>query len=49
MNQSNDMKELIRGEIQKIGNLQERVAFKDLMEQVFLSLYETNEEMYRQL
>ncbi len=49
MGRIDDMKELIRGEIQNIGNLQERVAFKELMEQVFLSLYETNEEMYRQL
>lgn len=45
MGRIDDMKELIRGEIQNIGNLQERVAFKELMEQVFLSLYETNEEM----
>lgn len=44
-----DMKELIRTQIQSLDNLQERVAFKSLMEQVFLALYETNEKMYRDL
>ena len=47
--QTEDMKELIRREIQSIPNLAERVAFKDMMEGVFLALYEKNEEMYRSL
>lgn len=41
-----DMEEMIKKEISQIGNLKERVAFKDIVEQVFLSLYETNQEMY---
>lgn len=49
MNRTEEMKELIRREIQSIGSLEERVAFKGLMEQVFLSLYETNEQMYEGL
>ncbi len=44
-----DMKELIHHEIQSIPNLAERVAFKEMMEGVFLALYEKNEEMYRSL
>ncbi len=43
------MKEMIRREIQSISTLEERVAFKDLMEGVFISLYETNLSMYRKL
>lgn len=49
MSHTEDMKELIRRELQSIGSLDERIAFKGLMEQVFLSLYETNEQMYDQL
>jgi len=49
MGQTEDMKELIRREIQSIPNLAERVAYKDIMEGVFLALYEKNEEMYRNL
>lgn len=49
MDCTEEMKELIRREIQSIGSLEERVAFKGLMEQVFLSLYETNEQMYEGL
>lgn len=49
MDHVEDMKELIRTQIQSLENLQERVAFKSLMEQVFLALYETNEKMYRDL
>lgn len=44
-----DMKAMIRGEIHSIGNLKEKIAFKELMERVFLPLYETNERMYRSL
>lgn len=44
-----DMEEMIKKEISLIGGLQERVVFKDIVEQVFLSLYETNQEMYREL
>ncbi len=43
------MKEMIHKEIQSITSLEERVAFKKLMEGVFLSLYETNLEMYESL
>lgn len=43
------MKELIQREIQSIPNLQERVAFKEMMEGVFLALYEKNKEMYQHL
>lgn len=43
------MKEIIQKEIQSIAGLDERVAFKELMEGVFLSLYETNLEMYQGL
>lgn len=46
MNQFEDMREMIRKEIQSINALEERVIFKRLMEDVFLSLYETNERMY---
>lgn len=49
MSQPEDMKEMIRREIQSISALDERVAFKDLMEGVFLALYEKNDEMYQSL
>lgn len=41
-----DMEELIKREVNQIGDLKERVIFKDIVEQIFLSLYETNKEMY---
>ncbi|MBD5452898.1 MAG: hypothetical protein HDR30_01040, partial [Lachnospiraceae bacterium] len=44
-----DMEEIIKREINQISNLKERVAFKDIVEQIFLSLYETNQEMYNAL
>ncbi len=43
------MKEMIQKEIQSISSLEERVAFKELMEGVFLPLYETNLKMYEDL
>lgn len=43
------MKEMIQREIQSIDVLAERVAFKELMEGVFLNLYETNLQMYGNL
>lgn len=43
------MKEMIRSEIQSIDALTERTAFKELMEGVFLGLYETNLQMYAEL
>ena len=43
------MKAMIQKEIQMIAGLEERVAFKELMEGVFLSLYETNLDMYESL
>lgn len=43
------MEEMIREEIGKISELKERVLFKDIVEQIFLSLYETNREMYQTL
>ena len=49
MNQLEDMNEMIRREIQSISALEERVAFKRLMEGVFLALYETNQQMYSDL
>ena len=49
MDHMEDMRELIRQEIQSISSLEERVAFKNLMEQVFLELYDTNQQMYRGL
>lgn len=49
MDHVEDMKELIRTQIRSMDNLQERVAFKALMEQVFLAMYETNEQMYQDL
>lgn len=44
-----EMEELINNQTKQISGLQERVLFKDLIEQIFLSLYETNREMYREL
>ncbi|MCI8937442.1 MAG: hypothetical protein HFI44_11430 [Lachnospiraceae bacterium] len=41
-----DMEELIKRKVNQITDLKERVAFKDIVEQIFLSLYETNKEMY---
>ena len=49
MEKSNDMKEMILKEIQSIPSIEERVIFKNLMEEVFLELYETNEQMYGEL
>ena len=49
MNQKEDMREMIRREIQSISVIEERVAFKNLMEGVFLALYDTNEQMYSDL
>ena len=43
------MKEIIQKEIQSISSLEERVIFKNLMEGVFLSLYDTNRKMYEGL
>lgn len=43
------MKEMIQDEIQSIDVLRERTAFKELMEGVFLGLYETNLQMYGKL
>lgn len=43
------MEEMIRDSINRIGSLDERVAFKELLEGVFLELYETNERSYRDL
>lgn len=43
------MKRMIQKEIQSIGSLEERVVFKQLMEGVFLSLYDTNLKMYEGL
>ena len=40
---------MIRREIQSIRVIEERVAFKNLMEGVFLALYDTNEQMYSDL
>lgn len=44
-----DMEEMIKKEISQISDLRERVVFKDIVEQIFLSLYETNQEMYQAL
>ena len=44
-----NMEELIKEEINKISGLAERVVFKDIVEQIFLSLYETNLKMYSNL
>lgn len=44
-----DMKAIIRKEIHSIRKLDDRIAFKELMERVFLPLYETNTRMYQSL
>ena len=49
MDHMEQMKEMIRREIQSIEGLEERVAFKEMIEGVFLALYETNETMYKRL
>ena len=49
MDNGEGMRAMIRDEIRRISALEERVVFKELMEQVFLSVYETNEEMYARL
>ena len=49
MDQIEEMKAMIREEIQSIGDLKERITFKNLMEGVFLELYETNIRMYQML
>lgn len=43
------MKNIIQKEIQSIESLEERIIFKELMEGVFLSLYDTNLKMYEGL
>ena len=43
------VKEMIQNEIQSIDALTERTVFKELMEGVFLNLYETNLQMYEAL
>lgn len=43
------MEEMIKKEINQIGSLKERVVFKDVVERLFLALYETNQEMYSEL
>lgn len=43
------MKKMIMDEINQINHLEERVVFKELMNSVFLSLYENNQEMYERL
>lgn len=49
MDRTEEMKEMIQREIQNIRNLEERAAFRELMEGVFLPLYETNRKMYQDL
>ncbi len=49
MNRQEQMEQMIRNEIQSISNLDERIILKELMENVFLSLLETNEQMYQKL
>ncbi len=49
MKKSNSMKEMILKEIQSIPAIEERILFKNLMEEVFLELYEKNEQMYEEL
>jgi len=44
-----EIKQMIQNEIQSISNLEERITFKELMEGVFLALYETNAQMYQEL
>lgn len=40
MDRNEDIREMIRTEIQSISVLEERIAFKEMMEGVFLNLYE---------
>lgn len=49
MDRSEDIKAMIQREIQLIPVLEERIAFKNMMEGVFLTLYAKNEEMYQAL
>jgi len=49
MDRTEEIRQMIQKEIQSISSLEERVLFKALMEGVFLSLAETNEEMYQSL
>ena len=49
MDRTEEMKEMIQREIQNIRKLEERAAFRELMEGVFLPLYETNQRMYEDL
>ena len=49
MDHMEQMKEMIHREIQSIEGLEERVAFKEMIEGVFLALYEANETMYKRL
>ncbi len=44
-----DVKKMIQAEISSIHSLKEKAAFKELMENVFLALWETNEQMYKEL
>lgn len=46
---ADEMRDMIQNEIHSISNLDERVIFKELMEGVFLSLFEMNEQMYESL
>jgi hypothetical protein len=43
------LEKLIKEEINRIHNLEERIIFKDLLNDVFLALYENNQNMYKQL
>ena len=43
------MERMIKEEIGRIVEQEERVLFKELIEQVFLSLYQANQEMYQAL
>ena len=45
MDRNEDIREMIRTEIQSISVLEERIAFKEMMEGVFLNLYEKNARM----
>ena len=49
MEQLDDIKSMIRAQIASIQSLEERAAFRELMEQVFVALWETNENMYQDL
>ena len=43
------VKAMIQRELSGIRDLEERRAFRDMMESVFLSLWETNADMYQKL